>query len=68
MRTGTTWLGGVLGPETTNALAVWVTNGAGRLAVPRVLEPMVFDPTEVSVTPDHEITFLDTTADATERS
>ena len=63
-RVGTTWLGGLLEPEDTTQLADWLAHGAVPEHRPVTLDDYVFDPAEVSVTPDHEITYLDATIGA----
>lgn len=64
IRVGTTWLGGLLSPQDTTKLTDWLTNGAVLDHRPATLDPYVFDPSEVLVTPDHEITYLDASVGA----
>ena len=63
VRTGTTWFGGVLEPADTGRLAAWIATGAQPADLSESLRALVFDPTEVQVTPDSEITFLDAATD-----
>ena len=62
VRIGTTWLGGVLETKDTDRLAAWVVDRASPGSLPETLASFQFDVAEISVTPDHEITFLDNDA------
>ena len=59
VRIATTWLGTMLDPTSTEALANWIRTGAKPHTMPDALVALMFDPLAEIVTPDHEITYLD---------
>ena len=59
VRVSTTWLGGLLETASTDALANWIRTGAAPHHAPDALVGLRIDPLMETLTPDHEISYLD---------